>query len=271
MPLWVLFSFNQTENVMRWFLGFSLIITGLSLLIQKQEIKNIIYYVSLSTLGCLMHFGLIPVVLLFGVLHYKNKPLLSPGFAFIGLLITVMIAQIDNLMGFANFFNYFALMTDRFAGYAEDTEYWMLKSSSIGNLNTFTGIIDFVCSLFILLLGYKKCLYEEKKYIFAYNLFLIAFLFRPITTQMELFNRYDTLLYIFRALVYAKILQDMFLHQKAKRRLSWAPMMMIILILNIAQPLLVPFKNDPRKYLYVWNKEDLTSDKMYEIYFNDNH
>ena len=269
LPLWVLFSYSQTENVMRWFLGFSLILIGLSLIMQKNGKKYYLSYLLLSAIGCTVHFGLIPVALLLLLMTFKETLLIKPMYLYIGLAISIVLAQVGSLLGYIELFNMFASMSDRFSNYAEDAEYWVLKASSVGSLYTFTGIVDFICSLFVVAVGYKACGNAGKHYVFAYNIFIIAFLFRPITTQMELLNRYDTLLYIFRAIVYARILQDMYIKRKQKQRVLWGPVMACVMFFNIAQPLLVPFRNDSRKYLYVWNKGNLTADKMYDIYIKD--
>ncbi len=269
LPLWVLFSFSQTENVMRWFVGFSLILIGLSLIMQKNGKNYYLFYLFLSAIGCTVHFGLIPVALLLLLMTFKETLLIKPMYVYIGLAISIVLAQVGSLLGYIDLFNMFASMSDRFSNYAEDTEYWIMKASSVGSLYTFTGIVDFVCSLFVVAVGYKACGNAGKHYVFAYNIFIIAFLFRPITTQMELLNRYDTLLYTFRAIVYARILQDMCIKRKQKQRVLWGPVMACVMFLNIAQPLLVPFRNDSRKYLYVWNKGNLTADKMYDIYIKD--
>ena len=269
LPLWVLFSFSQTENVMRWFVGFSLILIGLSLIMQKHGKKFYLYYLLLSGIGCTVHLGLIPVAIFLVLMTFKETPLIKPMYLFLGLVITIIIAQVGSLLGYFDLFNMFASMSNRFSEYAEDTEYWLLKASSVGSLYTFTGIIDFLCSLFVAAVGYKACANAGKNYAFAYNLFIIAFLFRPITTQMELLNRYDTLFYSFRAIVYARILLNMVMVRQLKRKLEWEPIMAVVMFINIAQPVLVPFRNDPRKYLYYWDKGNLTADKMYQVYFND--
>lgn len=269
LPLWILFTYVQTENVMRWYVGMSLIMVGLTLVMQRKEKVSYLYYFILSGLGCTVHFGLIPVTILLFLLVFIETPIMKPNFVYVGLFIMVVITQITNLLAFSDIFTSLALLSNRFSIYSEDVNYWMSKASTVGSLNNFSGIVDFVCSLFVLSFGYEVCSKAGRNYVFAYNLFALAFLFRPITTQMELVNRYDTLFYSFRAIVYARILLNMVMVRQLKRKLAWEPIMTVVMFINIAQSVLVPFRNDPHKYLYYWDKGNFTADKMYQVYFND--
>lgn len=268
LPLWVLFSYSQTENVMRWFTGFSFILVGLALL-QRDGKRKFLYFMLLSAFGCIFHFGLIPVPILFLIFTRLDKPLASPVQTIFAALIVLGIMQYASFKGYVELFNYFALMSDRFSGYANDTEYWLTKASSVGSLNNLGGILDFVLSLFMLSIGYDVCKRAGKNYVFAYNLFLISCIFRPLTAQMELLNRYDTLIYTFRALVYAIIIKHTLLQVKLKRQPVWYPILIFVVGVNLALPLITPLRNDPRKYLYVWDSKGITADKMYDVYIND--
>ena len=268
LPFWILFSFSLTENVFRWYMGVSFILVGLAILQQRRK-NRILYYSVLSILGCSIHYALIPVPFVFLILNYIKRPLLAPRTFIISAIIVAVISQFSSFSGFVNAFELLASPFDRYSGYADNADFWLTKASHIGGFSSVTGVLDYIMSMIVLIIGYTISKDYGKKYVFMYNLFLISFIFRPLTAQMELLNRYDSLFYSFRAFTYAIVLREYALRKVIGGHQVLNHLFIIIVCVNFIQPLILPFKNDYRKYLYVWSSGNLTAEKMYVIYSHD--
>ena len=82
---------------------------------------------------------------------------------------------------------------------------------------------------------------------------------------MELVNRYDSVFYLFRAVVCAYILYDLI-----KCRVIKSPVIKIaglIIILNMCFTFFKdPITKNPKRFMYVWNHEKETYDSMIDMW-----
>lgn len=260
LPLFVLLSIYDTENLIRWYFGFSFILIGLSYLLEN---KKVVYFV-FCIIGCSFHIGLAPLPLLFFVFCYFKKPIIHPFisiplFVFIGLFFRTEFMQ-----QFTDWFEMISVVSERAERYANNADFW-LEGGNAGRFRSpFPGKGEMLFLFFLIWYGYKFC-NKSRTSVYFYNLFLFGFLLRPIGLVMELVNRYDSVFYLFRAVVCAYILYDLI-----KCRVIKSPVIKIaglIIILNMCFTFFKdPITKNPKRFMYVWNHEKETYDSMIDMW-----
>ena len=107
----------------------------------------------------------------------------------------------------------------------------------------------------------------DKKYIFPYNIFLLGFLLGPVANQIELLQRYNLLFYFFRAILIACILWYLI---KKRLYVKISPLLfMFLLAYNCFTFFKAPFVENPKLYMYVWDRTDEDYVKMFNIWYNE--
>lgn len=204
LPLFCL-SLTFAENVMRWYLGYSFILIGLSFLILKNNYKKFIIF---SFLGFFVHYGLLINIVLLLLICFIRKPL-NPKVTF---LIYVCVLFFFSMSVFTHFTDFVSRinMGTRFLQYQENAQMWLDADmqQSTGQIGAFT----FVENLFFFFGGYKMCS-ESSKFTKLYNIAVIACIFYPIAMQLELLIRINSVLYIFKYIVMGILLKDILLNK----------------------------------------------------------
>lgn len=264
LPLFAFFSLGEVENMIRWYLGFSFVLIGLSYLLNDN--KKI--YFLISCIGCLFHFGLLPVPLLFFFIYLLKKPILHP-FVSIPLFFVIgLFFQTSFMLRFVDLFNVFAIISERSVTYASDAQYWLTSGFQGNYRNAFPGKITVAFLLLIVWCGYKCLDKSDHKVVFIYNLFLVGFIFRPIANLIELVIRYDDLFFFFRAVVCATILYRSLNKNQLRTMIRMA---FLIFLLNA---LYGGFKRPftyPKLCMYIWDKGTLDSETMKQIWLDVNY
>lgn len=302
LPLFVLFSNSSVENMVRWYLGFSFILIGLSFLINenkatvdgeqvKQETKSdelesfnedIIKkkwrkaqtkYLLFSVFACTFHLALLPLPIIFYLIYLRKSPLLSPVYALLIYFGVAYSFKTDFMLQFTNLANILTMTlgesSERFAGYGDKTEYWLTGGYADFDQNALPDwqSVLFLCA--IVLLGYKAIKDADRKYIYAYNLFIVGLCTSPIANQIELIGRFNAPFMFFRAMVLAYAFE--YIYRRKEIEISKALFLLsIIIFLNFGRQLLTaPFIVNQEKFLYIWDSDRRTYQSMYDMWLND--
>lgn len=272
LPLFIFFSLKETENMVRWYLGYSFILIALSFLFKEGKKMKIMFW-GMSILACSIHMGLFPIPIIFYVVYILRRPLLSPFWVFILYLLIGFLFQTTYMLEFEDqaniLFSYFGNVNDRFSNYSNNTELWLTSTYSGLKKSPFPTIQEIVFLFCIVYLGYYVTKNKSRKLIYAYNLFVIGLLFNPVGKQIELAWRYDQVLMFFRGIVVAYIIKYIFLRNIYKVNLVIV-VLSIIVCLNMGRKMLVtPFYDYPNHYLYVWDQHGRTYSQMVDMWRRD--
>lgn len=268
LPLWVFFTKESVENLMRWNLAFSFIMIGLSFLLQEDKIINYKFWI-LSLIGATFHYAILPIPIVFNLLYFFNKPIIKPVYALVIFLVISLLFEVKFMMHFANMLNNLSFMGDKFQGYIDNAEFWLTKSVGGVRSSSWIGGYQTFLSFFLAIAGYICCKKMDKKYIFAYNLFIIGLILRPLTIQVELLNRFDNLFFYFRAIVFATIIYVVLKKYVFEHRGVISVLLYIVLILTLIVPIKNTLSTNENKLLYIWNSEGKTPESMLNMYYED--
>ena len=268
LPLFVLFSISETENMVRWYLGFSFIMIGLGYLFGEKR-QNAIFFL-FSLLACTFHIALFPLVLAFYLLHLFKKPLFSPLWTLALYFAIAFVFQTDFMLPLVGMVNILSGTSERFANYGNQAEYW-LTSGYAGreNFSALPNLQELIFYCFLVWLGYKAIREMDKKYIFVYNAFLVGLLFNPLALQIELFKRFNQPFMFFCGIVLACVLKQVFV-TKTVRVKHFILLCSLLVFVNMGRKILaVPFKSHPDKFLYVWNSKGKSYKAMYDMWIDE--
>ena len=203
LPLFVFLSMRQVENMVRWYLGYSFILIGLSFLLSRAENK-IIIYILFSILAFFIHFGLAPVAAIFFLIYLRKTPFFPP---YITLLLFYGIYFFFDsrfMLNFIEYINVFTLMnSDISSYYVQNAEYWLTGGfAGMGSLNTSIRLVELITLSVLVIIGYKPLeSMHNKNLVFSYNLFIIGLLLFPVSKHIELIIRYSQVFLFFEAIV----------------------------------------------------------------------
>lgn len=257
LPLYAL-NVIIAENLMRWFLGFSFILIGMSFLIsdknnltkQYPKYRKFLFY---ATLGCLCHYGLIPIVVVIALISTLKKILLPPYISILIYFITLIVANNETLLGLAGIINLLPL-GEKMSTYQENIEFWLTGGFGSSDELPTTHLSATIFLTYLTYMGYKlgKGI-NSYKYIFVYNLFLIGYITYPISQPIEIAFRYNTLFIIFQCIIFGYIIHYYLLRNKRINKLlliiGW------IIILNYIRIYIIeiPLGSNPNHVLYIWD------------------
>ena len=269
LPLCVLFTAAITENLARWYFAFSFILIGLYF--QIKEGKKLNYkYCFFCTLGVVIHHAIIIVPLFLYVFLYVKKYIPSPIWV-VGLFIFFsIIFDLSFFNVVVKFLNNFDSYLGKYNAYLNASEYWLNRSVRGATKWSWVTDWDTYVSVLIAIIGFDYLKWHKTKnnlYEYCFYLFLVGLLIKPISMQMELLGRYDSLFLFFRPIVLAYCLCGSIILKYYK--LYYKPIIIILMIGCLSQPLRAAYKNDPMKLLFVWNSNEITPDQMWMVYLRN--
>lgn len=265
LPLFVFFSNPAVENMIRWYLGFSFILIGLSFQLREEKRLNK-KFLFFSFLACLFHYAIIPIPILFFFIKFFKKPLLHP-LIVIALYYSIAFAfKTTVMLQFVTVINTLSMMSDRFESYGDNPEFWLTGGFDGVETTPFPILSEQLFLVILVWLGYKSVKGQSPNYIYSYNLFIIGYLLYPIAMQIELLERFDQPFLFFRGIILAIIIHFVFL----KARIAVIPVFKIVVVLvflYFGRVLLsIPFSQNPQRYLYVWDKDRQTPESMLNMW-----
>lgn len=272
LPLFVYISIFDVENMVRWFMGYSFIMIGISSYLNTGDSYK--RYWLFGLLACSIHLALLPLVLVFffALLFLRFKPI-SPIPA---LIMYIAIGTLFNTEYMTEYVDIVQTLTaimgddNRFSHYGDKAEYWLTGGFAGTDVhNAFPGMFRILYYCVLILLGHAAIKHDNKNGVFVYNMTVVGLLTNPISLQLELAARYAMTFFFFRAIMLAYIIRNVFILRSVKvsRIIS---LISLLLILNQGRRIIIsPFYQNPDKMLYVWNRGNLSYQKMYDMWIDD--
>lgn len=264
LPLFVLVSSVTVENLFKWYMAFSFFMIGLSYQMENLNTLNK-KYVFFSCFSILFHYAFLPVPFVFYFLIKFDRPILTPIWSILLFFAIVFFFETSFMLHFADLINNASMLSDRFAGYADNMEEAFTKGFRGRETSPLPGVGELLFLICIVIFGYKCVKLMDQKYVYIYNLFLLGFLLKPITNQIPLLARYDHVLFFFRAVVFACVLQKIYKERKKIFNPNIVAVASLIFFLWLSAFVKKPLTDIPERYLYVWNQGNLTYINMINI------
>jgi len=269
LPLFIMFSMHEVENMVRWYLGFSFILIGLSFMLNGTQ-KGVIYFLLYSIFACTFHVALAPIPLVLYIVTLKKTPLFTP---FVTILLFFAISfsfQSKFMLRFVEIANLLSLVSERFENYGNNPEYWLTGGfGGEGHFSVLPDIQELLILGCLVILGYKTISVAGEKYLYAYNLFIIGLLLHPIARQIELVGRFAQPFYFFRGIVLAGIIYYIYQKKRVFVKPAFAILSLLIFLNMGRRYITTPIKNAPDHYLYVWDSDGKSYESMYESWLFD--
>lgn len=265
LPLFVLLSMGDVENMVRWYLGFSFILIGVSFLLDKKVLK----FFLISCVGCLFHSGLLPLLLIFYIIYFFKTPILPPFIVIILYFAIGVFFQTEFMLALSDTINNFAGFSERADSYIGRADYWLTGGNGGRFRAAFPRKTELALLLLIVWYGYKLVKNSRFHLVYAYNLFVAGFILWPVANQIELLWRYDAPLYFYMSIVLAGIVWFV----RSKKLIKQQVLLYVFMFLTSFFVLLYfrgPFVKNPKLYMYVWNHTNETPEKMIGIWTDQN-
>lgn len=259
LPLFALLSLAGFENLIRWFLGIPFIIIGLYFLSKGENTKFWLF----SVISFFFHYGLLPIPIIFYIVYRIKKILFHPIVVISIYLILGFLFDSGIFLFFTSYLNYLSFIGDfseTAAGYLNNSEYWLTSGYSGLYQSSFDTKKNIFLSFTLISFGYITIKDSKHLNIFAYNLFAIGLILKPIANKVELLARYDFVFYFFNAIVCANIIKDL-QFKKIIRRIEIRAFIYFIFIVSFSFSFIEPFRN-PNLFLYVWDNDNKSYQEM---------
>lgn len=265
LPWFALISLFFVENMVKWYLAFSVFMIALVFMIRggnKWQRK----YFSVSIAACLIHYAFLPIPIAFYIVYRWKRIALSPKFSIPLFFVIGLTFQTSAMLHFVDLANMVTTLSENYEHYGNDIDYWLTSGNDGASRSSFPGITEIFTICLLLCYGYKVIRRFEQPYIYAYNLFVIGVLLLPVANQIELAGRYILLFYHFMAIVFASIF--------CGKEINSRPLLLFIFLMmfismgrrNLTDPLF----DNAQKYLYVWNSQGRTYDSMLNVWKTGN-
>ena len=271
LPLFLFLFYTATENLMRWFLGFSFILIGFSFIVQeKKSIKNYIYFTLFSLLSFFFHFAIVIIPIIYIVLIRFKRPLLKPVVSISLFVLIALSFQTSIMLSLKEYLNVFSMLSDKSTFYIDNAEQWLTGGASGLVFSAFPELYKTLLYIMEIILGYKLCKHLDNKYIILYNIFLIGFVILPVANQIELALRYQYLIFIYQFIILAYII-DYYLVSKRLQlnNISYALVIIVFLYYSQRQIRMWAFEEPEYRHLYVWNSEGNDYLDLWSTYYKD--
>ena len=272
LPLFVLFSLYHVENMVRWYLGYSFVLIGLYYLLNEKDNGGLYKYLIFSVIAFLIHYALLPIPILFYLLSLRKTPLFRPITTLILFFGIYFLFETKYMLKLTNAVEYFSSFFSLSEGYSANAEYWLTGGFAGIELSGEISKAELVVLSLFVIFGYK-CIKAkpDKKYIFAYNVFIIGLLMYPISLKIELMTRFTQVFFFFRAIILSVIIVYI-LQKKVHIQKFIIILFAAFLIKDVGSKyFLRPFKSNPQKYLYVWNKRNQNQYSMLNLWLDEDY
>lgn len=269
LPLFVLYAIPPTENMVRWFLGFSFIMIGLSFLLGTGRYRKTKFFL-FSIFACTFHLALAPIPIIFYLVTFRSSPVLKPLMVLILYFAIALFFQTQFMLQFVEIASMLSMVSERFEGYGDKAEYWLTGGyAGVEELSALPNMQELVFLVCVVFLGYKAVKTRGRVMIYAYNLFVIGLLLDPIARQVELIYRFAQVFFLFRAIVLACILE--YIYKRKSVVVNKVVLLASLLIfLNMGRKILVtPFHVNEEHYLYVWDSHGKSYQQMRDMWISD--
>lgn len=194
LPLFVYYTL-LAENLIRWYLGFSFILIGLTFFYEKRKyIPGCIFFI----IGFLFHYALIIIIPIIAILCMYKKRIMPPTISIIIYLLILVFSQYNNSL--SSLLEVFSFVAKRYSSdiYYYDSRYWIRDNVTYNYLSV--TIRDSIIFIWAIIEGYKLSS-TNNRLIPYYNLCLLGIICYPLFYKVELFYRFDMLLLFFLTII----------------------------------------------------------------------
>lgn len=246
LPLFLIATLFQSENLVRQTISFSICFAAICYLIRGNKLT----YFALIVLALGFHNSAI-IVFIISLLLYFVRDKLPP------LEITVILYLISWIIGrsilpkFSQIFTVIPLPV-KYEHYAFNTDFWFSGEEIVTQFSTITMARSIINSIGIMVLAYYilKKYNRHDLYLFL-NLFIVGAIFNQFTIGVQLLTRITTLFYNFQFIVFALILYYFFKYEKLKK--NWRTLLLIIVCINQLYNYFVPIFSSAGGAMFVWD------------------
>ena len=269
LPLFILFSMTNVENMIRWNLAFSFVLIGLSYQLRSDKWLDL-RFLFFCIISATIHLAILPIPILFFTISKFERPLFNPFLTIAIYMALTFLFDSSFMLRFIDIVNMVALLSERFESYGNNAEYWLTGGyAGIERASSYPGLSNVLFFCFLVFLGYKIAKKSDNNIVFAYNLFIIGLFLLPIGRQIELVVRFYQPFFFFRGIMIAGIIYLMYIHKKIKCN-TLILLMSMLLFINVGRKYFTaPIFGNPLKYLYVWDSGNRTIDEMHEMWLDE--
>lgn len=270
LPTFLLLFYAATENLMRWFLGFSFILVGFSYILKEKRTKeDYILFIFFSVISFFFHFALIFIPFVYLLLMNFKRPLLKPSISILLFIIIGISFQSKIMLSLKEYLNVFLLLSDKSTYYIDNADQWLTGGATGLSFSSFPPPFRTVLYIVEVILGYKLCKYLNTKYVILYNIFLVGFIILPIANQIELVLRYQYLIFIYQIIILGYIIDFYFISKRIRlNKILYS--FSIIAFLFFAQGQIRKWISEPEyKLMYIWDAKGEDFLDLQKTYYND--
>lgn len=264
LPLFVLFSNSAVENMVRFFMAFSIFLFGLKYCNMKS--KLFFLYLIFSIFACTIHIAFLPIPIFFFLIRKVNRPIMHPLVAIVMFLLLAVSFDSDFMLQFSDIVNMLSNTSERFQHYGNRADYW-LTGGYDGKEIQGVKLSDTLFYIVLAILGHMSIKKSDNNCVFAYNIYVVGMILFPVSLKIELINRYANCFGFFRAILLAIVLYRCFVYKTIKYNV--AILASVLIFFNYGRRYFTEaFVNNSNLYLYLWNKGDKTYDKMTTLWLD---
>ena len=241
-----LFFYNtlMAENLMRWYLAFSVILIGIHYLLDGRWKAFVIFGVIATGFHYMIVLVWLPMLLISNI----KKPVLNPSIAVFIFVGSFLVSE------FA--FQYFSFITDilvvseRFESYRTGFMDWMTEEKD----TEYKMSIDHtVANILAIVAGYRMCNKGENiRLTKIYNIFLMGVLVGPFLCKAELTTRIYLLYFVFHVIFVSNLLYERFVlkHKIPRVELLLLTLYILAMVRIVSYDL---FYSKQDNVLFIWD------------------
>lgn len=245
LPLFIL-NLEFAENLMRWYLGFSILLIGLALLLKGEQKKFWIF----AILSFCIHYGLIINIIAFYLISFIKRPVVKPLTSAIAYLAIFFFFSPQYMTSFVDIVQQINMGT-RFWTYQANAEAW-LTGSGDGTKIESLGFSNIVISLYLIFIGYYYVLKNPDKAV-IYNWALVGIIINPICAQIEIAMRIGALFAIFRWIYSGMIFWDVLKNRKEYSVLTYGFSIFYLVYFFYVFIVARSFSEDSSTLYFIWD------------------
>lgn len=270
LPLFVFFSYNETENMVRWYLAYSFLLIGIFYLLKVGSLN--FKFLFFTILACSLHYAFFPVPIVFFILSRFNKPIFHPFVSIIVFLGIYFLFETEYMESLVEMIQALTIVSDSaYGSYVDNAEYWLTGGFQGEEVSGKITISMLSFMILILYYGYFVIKDKGKLYAFAYNCFLFGLFLYPLSKKIELVERYDRPFFFFIAIVLAIVILELSKVVRRNYRALIYSAIVLCFVFTYRGVLYGPFIMTEKMYMFVWDHTDETPNSMLNVHYNAQH
>lgn len=251
IPMFLMATIAQSENLVRQFMAFSFVLISLTFFLNNSWKK----FAILMTMAILIHYSsfvFLPFLFLF---KYVKNPF-GNLYIILGLYFLSWFWKPEYWGSYYNYFQNLSFISDFYQGYTENADVWFSGENLMG-VKSYFGVLPlikiFLFNTGMIVLGYRLIdKYRFNNYPFYFFLYVVGAISLNFTSRIEIFYRISLYFYMFWFIVLAYILYDNFnIKTKNLKIERFVCYFMIVSVLY--DYFITVFRVDTSAALFIWN------------------